>query len=144
MNMTSTPTQSDLIELGHALSDSIEAGKEWRTLYSDYNTMSRLVGVPASPLQGYSDSALRVELARVIHDEELAVERVTWMRKRHLEASRNPSKPPRLNSSEWEKRFYSEMATLGTIKSAIISKLDHVSIADQFAAAGEPLGDDEG
>ena len=133
--MNNTPTTTDLINLGQAMNAAIEAGQEWRTLYSEYNTMS---------LQGYSDSDLRVELARVIHDEELAVERVTWMRKRHLEASRNPSKPPRLNSSEWEKRFYSEMATLGTIKSAIISKLEPLSIADQFADAGEPLGDDEG
>tara|TARA_R110000824_G_scaffold222482_3_gene410110 strand:+ start:558 stop:986 length:429 start_codon:yes stop_codon:yes gene_type:complete len=142
--MNNTPTTTDLINLGQAMNAAIEAGQEWRTLYSEYNTMSRMLDVPASHLQGYSDSDLRVELARVIHDEELAVERVTWMRKRHLEASRNPSKPPRLNSSEWEKRFYSEMATLGTIKSAIISKLEPLSIADQFADAGEPLGDDEG
>ena len=115
MTSQSTPTQSDLIELGQALSDSIEAGKEWRTLYSDYNTMSRMLEVPASHLQGYSDSALRVELARVINEEAFAADQVTWMRKRNLESH---------STSAWEKRFNSEMAQLGTIREAIISRLE--------------------
>ena len=94
---------------------AIEAGQEWRTLYSEYNAMSRTLEVPTSHLQGYSDSALRVELARVIKEEAFAIEQVTWMRKRNLQSH---------STSAWEKRFNSEMAQLGTIREAIISRLE--------------------